>query len=290
MQCEKCDNRAILGDPLLCKDHFICYFEETIKTTIAEYDLIQQDSRVCVAASGGKDSLVTLYVLKKLGHDVHALAIDEGIGGYREHTLLDLQKFCTKYDIPLKIASFKELTGNTLDEILKRKKLHACTVCGTFRRYLLNKHAAGFDVLATGHNADDEAQAVLMNLLRAQTSILARPGPKTGSEKEGFIQRVKPLYFLTEKEIMTYAIIHNILLDFTECPNVTTSYRARVRDLLNEYAAKHPGTKKRVLEKFLRIRAALPTSNNQIDSCRKCGEPATGDVCAACRMLVTIRT
>jgi uncharacterized protein (TIGR00269 family) len=263
------------------------YFEEKGEKTITEYALLNTKMKVCVAVSGGKDSLTILSLLKKFGYTVSGLLVDEGIADYREHTIVDAKAFCEKQSIPLDIVTFKELTGKDLDDMLVNKKLRACTVCGTFRRHLLNQHAHGFDVIATGHNADDEAQVVLMNILRAQTNLLNRSGPKTTST-ESFVQRIKPLYFCTEKEIMTYALIKGFAGDFTECPNAKTSYRARVRDLLNAYEAKHPGSKQKVLKKYLRLHDKLPREQTPIRTCTNCSGPTTGETCASCKMLVTI--
>ena len=282
MKCMHCTQQAIWLAPSLCKEHYIEDFEARVENTIQEYNLIPKGVKICVAASGGKDSLTTLYLLKKFGFDITALVIDEGIEDYREHTIVDLQAFCSKHDIPLRIASFSEHAGQPLDSILSKGKFHACTVCGIFRRYLLNKHANGFDLLATGHNADDEAQVVLMNLLRAQTPLLSRGGPKTGQETAAFVQRIKPLYFCTEKEVTTYAIVQGFQTGFTECPNVTTSYRAKVRDVLNAYAQKYPGVQRRILSHYLKEKDSFPKEKAAMNSCQECGAPSMQEVCSNC--------
>lgn len=288
MNCTQCENQAIWLKPCLCKDHFTKQFEEKVEKTIKDYKLIPQDAKVCVAVSGGKDSLTILHILHLQGHDVTGLLVDEGIAGYREHTIVDAKAFCAERNISLEIVTFKELTGKELDDMLVDKTLRPCTVCGTFRRHLLNKHAHGFTVLATGHNADDEAQAILMNLLRAQTTLLNRSGPSTNTTK-GFTRRIKPLYFCTEKEIMTYALIKGFASEFTECPNAKVSYRARVRDLLNTYEQAHPGTKQHILQHYLQLHNRLPKEQTPFAECQTCGSPSTGDKCASCRMLITIK-
>jgi len=286
MHCGTCAEKAVWLQPALCAKHFTNYFEEKVKCTIDEYELIPSKAVVTVAVSGGKDSLTILHILHKLGHSCNALLVDEGIADYREHTIIDAKRFCEARDIPLRIVTFEDLTGKKLDDMLRENPdARACTVCGTFRRHLLNAHADG-DVLATGHNADDEAQAVLMNILRAQTTMMTRPGPATNAGG-GFTRRIKPLYFCTEKEIMTYALLQGFAGDFTECPNARASYRARVRDVLNAYEAKHPGAKQRILAHHLRLQ--LPKDSTPLRQCSRCGEPSTGDVCASCKMLVTIK-
>src|SRR3989344_6999588 len=102
MVCHKCPEKSVIelqhGD--LCKNHFLSYFEEKVFKTITKYNLIERNDRLCVATSGGKDSLTVLYLTKKFleknnipSEGLFALAVDEGIHHYREKTLMDLQKF-----------------------------------------------------------------------------------------------------------------------------------------------------------------------------------------------------
>jgi uncharacterized protein (TIGR00269 family) len=286
MKCSKCKQIAITENPALCSKHFQMYFEENVKKTIKDFKLFSKKDKICVAASGGKDSVSLLYVLKKLGYNVEALALDEGIEGYRDGSLVFLKKFCKKHQIKLKIFSYKKEVGNTIDN-LSKKYSPACTVCGTFRRHLLDKHSKGYDKLATGHNLDDEAQAVLMNLLKAQTSLFSRQGPIT-KKTEGFTQKVKPFYFLKEKEIMTYAFLNNLNVDFEECPYAPESFRAHVRDLLNEYESENYGSKLNILKKYLSLKQN-DVKELDLNKCMDCGSPCSSRVCRACRFKEEIK-
>ncbi|MFP4656846.1 MAG: ATP-binding protein, partial [Candidatus Woesearchaeota archaeon] len=140
MECTKCGERAVyeIAGQRFCKNHFFDYFESKVFRTIKRYRLMQRGDKVCVAASGGKDSLAALYMTmrycKKHDIDYFALAIDEGIEDYRDHTLEDLKEFCSGHDIPLTVLSFKERFGATLDALTEKAiKEHGkkpCTVCG----------------------------------------------------------------------------------------------------------------------------------------------------------------
>jgi tRNA(Ile)-lysidine synthase TilS/MesJ len=227
--------------------------------------MIAPKDKICVAVSGGKDSMSLLYILSKKWK-VAALCIDEGIAGYREKTLKHLKDFCSKNKITLRVVSFEKETGMTLDVKLKAGRSHdlmvksplmktsnnACTVCGTMRRTLLNKYAQRFDKLATGHNLDDEAQTVIMNLATYKPELMRGQKPVSPKAK-GFVQRIKPFCMLTEKQVMLYAVLNNLQPPFVECPYMHEALRDDVRDALNVYEQQHPGAKRNVYEAHLAL-------------------------------------
>lgn len=306
MRCEQCESDAIIDGPLRCERHFIESFEARVRRTIEEHSLIPAGGRIAVAVSGGKDSLVVLTLLHTwfgedcggadgsddgacCGNRVVAIAVDEGIDGYRDRTLDEARRVCAANGIPLIVKSFEDLTGKRLDTIVNMKGAHPCSVCGTLRRRLLADASKGFDVIATGHNADDESQAVLMNLIRGNTELFARLGPSTGTHDAGFTRRVKPLYFCPEREVMAYAYIKGFARGFEECPYAGQSYRQIVRDALNGYAQSHHGVKDRLLRRFLIAKAALPRGGiGTIIPCRTCGEPSSAGACKTCAIIRVI--
>ncbi len=288
-QCSLCNNPAVIDNPLFCKEHFTIDFENRVFATIKEYNLIKESSKVAVAVSGGKDSLTVLTILNKQ-YPVTAILIDEGIADYRDHTIEDMKRVCADKKIPYKIYSFKEYSGMTLNEMIQNGTSHPCSTCGTMRRQLLNIASKEFDIIATGHNADDESQAILMNIIRGNTEIFPRLGPSSGiHEHKEFVQRIKPLYFCTEKEIMTYAYLHNLIRGYNECPHAGKSYRSIVRDELNNYAQSHPAARKTLLKQFLNFKSGLRVEQIPILKCTSCGEPSSSKVCRACLLLENIK-
>lgn len=277
----------------LCKKHFVEDVERKIKLTIRKGYSIQKNDLIAVALSGGKDSSVALYVMHKiLGNrpdiEIVAISIDEGIQGYRSNSL-ELAKNLTKtLGIRHIIRSFKEAHGVTMDELAASdREKGTCSYCGVLRKNILNKAAReiGATKLVTGHNLDDEAQTILLNHFRGDVERMVRLAPPAAIE--GLILRAKPLRNIPEKEVALYALVNSLPVDFSECPYAGEALRGEVRELLNNFETRHPGTKYSLLRGFDKLAGALGKEfpPARIEKCRICGETCTEDICQACKLL-----
>lgn len=301
VKCSHCDKPSVIkltyAGRTYCKDHFCKLIWSRFKSTIRNNELLQKGQKVGVALSGGKDSTVLLYLLNKLKNDlglkVVAITIDEGIKGYRENGLKLSKKMCKDLGVEHHIISFKKDFGKTMDQIVKKnKEVSPCYYCGVFRRYLLNKTARelGLDVLATGHNLDDEAQGILMNLMRGNSGKMFRIGAKVGVKGfDMFVPRVKPLRDIPEREIAIYALLKNYPADFhKDCPYVVLSFRDSVRLHLNQLEEKFPGTKITIVRTFDQFKKTKAEDYPLPKKCPKCGELTSSDMCKTCKILETL--
>lgn len=290
MHCDRCEEKAIYNrrysGQKFCKEHFIAYFERKVKRTIKNYDMIKRGERIGVALSGGKDSITTLSILGSLRDlleiELFAITIDEGISEYREKSLKTAIEFCEKNEIPLITVSFVESFGKPLDEMSCK---NACSICGVFRRRLLNDKAKELNLakLATGHNLDDETQAIMMNYIRGDIDRLYRLTNAKKSEK--FVRRIKPLCEMPEKEVGLYAIL-KFNIDFSECPFAAGSFRTGIRNFINQLEKDNPGIKFSIFKGYKKLLPYLDMyPKKELRECRLCGGPTSGDVCKVCDML-----
>lgn len=285
----------------LCSEHFTQRFESRAIQTILAMGMLQRGERVAAAVSGGKDSLSLLYLLSKyrnqLGIELVAVLIDEGVRGYRPKKVEVARLYAERWRVELAVRSFKDEFGYTLDEAVQKLMMNGlkykpCTVCGVFRRYLLNKVALelGADKLATAHNLDDEAQAFLLNAIQANFQAMVREGPVNPRAHPKLVPRVKPFYFIPEKEVLTYALLHGIETPDVECPYIVYSSRHILRRWLNKVAQSDPAVKQRVLAvKHLVCKRLQLVKLSEFRTCTVCGMPSSGDMCKACELLQSLR-
>ena len=161
--------------------------------------LTQGEATVIVACSGGPDSLALLDVLNRL-EDVLSIRViaahyEHGIRGEASKADADfVRKYCRANEIPFfmesgKIPVVTKITGESMETAARR-----------MRYDFLNRVAAGFDngVIATAHHADDQAETVLMHIIRGTgTKGISGILPKRGNI-------IRPLLIFSKADLMAY--------------------------------------------------------------------------------------
>ncbi|KAK6030510.1 TIGR00269 family protein [Ostertagia ostertagi] len=226
------------------------------------------------------------------GLDLVLLSIDEGIKGYRDDSLEAVQRNRVEYCMPLTVVTYKDLYGWTMDEIVaKIGKKNNCTFCGVFRRQALDRgaHKIGASKLVTGHNADDMAETVLMNILRGDVARLQRCTSALTGE-EGELPRAKPLKYCFEKDIVMYARLNKLDYFYTECVYAPDSYRAYSRTFIKDLERLRPESILALIKSgesvVVKTEVAMPTLIN----CSRCGYISSQSICKACLLLEGLNT
>lgn len=292
--CTPAFGTKIEGDPAKLAE-----IEARVKKTIEDHDLISPDDTVVVAVSGGKDSTVLLSLLHKFGYDVKAITVNSHIGCYSEESLQRTREMCDSLGVKLYVAGFRENYGSSvcyITDVLQNdgQKLGTCTVCGVLRRKLINKAARelGATKIALGHNMDDEVQAYLMNLFRNRTSLNARMGPKPGLvQDDAFVQRIKPLYFVSEEDIKYYSQSQGFPVNYGECPCSVKSFRYAIKQFIKAAKTDYPEFCENTLKYAL---DTLPKTKEKVSraqghsapgKCTVCGEPTSNTMCRSCDII-----
>lgn len=294
MKCKKCRNeKAITNLPAhnlaLCRPCYSPWFLSNTKAAIDRFKLFNPADKILVAVSGGKDSLALWHALRQLGYEADGFYINLGIDheAYSDKSLEASQKLAGQLGRPLHIIHVHDEVGSTIPEIQALTHRVPCSGCGLTKRHFMNKITAdlGYDVIATGHNLDDEAATLMGNILHWQTEYLSRQGPVL-DDRGGLKKKVKPFCFFTEKETTLYALVNRLDYIRDECPFSVGASSLFYKDILNRLEHGSAGTKRMFYSGFLKHKAAFQSIEPvpELKLCQTCGQPTTGDVCAFCRM------
>jgi len=266
--------------------------KKTIQT-IKNYKLFDKKDRIAVALSGGKDSTSVLYILHKLGYNVSGLMIDLHLGEWSRKNLENMKKFCNQLGVELHVVDLRKELGSGIcfiKQVVKQKKnLTGCSVCGVIKKYILNKWAKKLKAgkIATGHNLDDECQTVLMNFLKGNLMLGVNSGPAAGIMK-GFVQRVKPLFFIPENEIRKYSKKMKFPVLYEKCPCAFGTYRVETRNWLESLNLSEKEKLKIVRAWMKKSEALKKKFDKKLFICENCGEVSSSNVCSFCRIMECI--
>ncbi len=290
MKCNRCRGPAVVEvrrhNAAYCKDCFVHVFREQVKRAIKQHDMFSPGDRILIAVSGGKDSLALWDALLELGYDAAGLYLGLGIGGYSDRSGDVTKAFAAQRGVELVVVDLERDYGYDIPTAGLKGSRSTCAVCGLSKRYVFNRAAleGGFDVVATGHNLDDEAATLLGNTLRWQTEYIARQSPALPG-KDGMVKKVKPLFRLSELETAAYAFLRGIDYIVEECPLVAGNTQLRYKDAMNAIEATSPGTKAQFFLGYLERGRPLfqRADDTELSACERCGQPTPGRFCAFCR-------
>ncbi len=302
MKCRKCGKKASVNmrehKLALCKEHYLEWLPEQTERFIKKYEMFTHDDKILVAVSGGKDSLSLWDLLTRLGYRADGLYIGLGIDGgigYSAESHRLAQKFADANGQRLHVVDVEKEYGQpipVLAEISTRGHGRPCSVCGLTKRHAMNRIARDldYDVLATGHNLDDEASVLFGNTLQWSVDYLARQGPVLPAAP-GLARKVKPLCRFYEREMTAYALLRGIDYIYEECPYAVGSTSIYYKEILNRIENDRPGAKLTFYLSFLEARrhgllADRQQSTPELHACSNCGQPTSAPgLCTFCRMM-----
>lgn len=216
---------------------------ETVKRVISDNLLIEQSDKVLVAFSGGADSVCLLYILnslkEELNFELFAAHLNHSLRGVAaEHDEEFAKAFCEKTGI-LCITEKKDVRAyakeHGISEELSGRELRY----DFFNREMKER---GINKLAVGHHADDQAETVLLHLMRGSgIDGISGMRYKTG-------EKIRPLLDLTKKDILDFCKEEG--LEFcTDHTNFETEYtRNKVRlELIPKMSEFNPNITKSIL-------------------------------------------
>jgi len=296
VKCTRCKAKAEVHlrahNAGFCRPCYLEYFRRHVERAVKHERMFGPGDRILVAVSGGKDSLALWDVLAGMGHQTTGLYLGLGIGAYSDRSREKVEAFATARGLPLVVRSLAaEGPGLAVPDVAASTRRMPCAACGAMKRHFFDAaaHEGAFDVLATGHNLDDEVAVLMQNTLRWQTGYLARQAPVLPASREGLTRKVKPFCRFYERETATYALVRSIDYVYEECPHAVGNLTNFYKTLLNQLETQSPGAKLGFYLEFLRARGegAFEQFNKveTLHACETCGQPTSAPGrCAFCRM------
>lgn len=295
MKCTVCRGPAVIDlrrhNSNFCPDHMLRFCRDQVARALDDHGMIRPGERVLVAVSGGKDSLALWDILTQLGYEADGLSVGLGIGDYSVQSTAATVAFAEARGLKLHQVDLRDEFDYDVPTAAKVSRRSPCSACGLSKRHVFDDAArrGGYDVVATGHNLDDEAAVLLGNVLRWETGYLGRQAPVLDA-RDGFPRKVKPLVRLGERETAAYCVLAGIDYVVEECPMAAGNRHLRYKEALNAIEAASPGTKNAFYFGFLargleRFGDEVAEARSGLRACSGCGAPTPDELCAFCRLV-----
>lgn len=215
-----------------------------IRRAADDYHMIDENDRIAIGISGGKDSLTLLYGMHGLKRfypkkfDIHAVTVDLGF----ENLNLDkIKNICEELEIPYTIVK-----TDIADVIFnQRKESNPCSLCAKMRKGALNDaiKAAGCNKVAYAHHKDDVVETMLMSLIyegRFHTF-----SPVTYLDRMD-LTVIRPLMYMQEADVIGFINKYDIPVVKSPCPADGYTKREYIKQLLRQLNLENPGVKERM--------------------------------------------
>lgn len=223
------------------------YICSVMRNTIENYNMIEENDKIAVGISGGKDSLVLLYGLHLLrryypkNFSIVAITADPCFEN-KDSDFSEIENFCKDLGIELYIKR----TGLYDVVFLNRKEKNPCSLCARMRRGILHDMAIeyGCNKIALGHHLDDAVETFIMNLFQGGTLSCFSPVTYLSNKN---IHMIRPMINLTESDIEKACIRSKLPVTKSNCPVDKTTVREETKNLIKELEQKYPALKTKII-------------------------------------------
>lgn len=208
--------------------------EGRVRKAIEQYNMIEDGDKIAIGLSGGKDSLVLLYLMANLKRyypkkfDLVAITIDMFNG---KSDFSKITEFCNKLGVEHKIIQTR--IYDILFEV--RKESNPCSLCSKMRRGMLAGEASaiGCNKIALGHHGNDLIETFFLSLF--YESRLSTFAPVTNLDRTKMIV-IRPMILLFEYE--TIKLAKDMPVFYNDCPANKNTQREFIKQMLKDLEPK----------------------------------------------------
>lgn len=214
------------------------------RKAVDEYQMIQENDRIAVGISGGKDSLTLLYALHGLRRfypnhfDIEAITVSLGYDGF---DLSPVRSLCEELSVPYTVVD-TEIARIVFDE---RREGNPCSLCAKMRKGAFNQEAKrlGCNKVAYAHHKDDIVETMLLSLIFEGRFYSF--SPRTYLDRMD-LTVIRPLMFVDEADVIGFKNKYNLPVVKNPCPADGYTKRQYAKDLLRQLNLEYPGVKNRM--------------------------------------------
>ncbi len=207
----------------------------SIKKADNDFNLINNNDRIAIGVSGGKDSMALLYALSlykrfsKINFEIVPINIDLGFPEYDEKPIRD---YCSSLNLDLVVADGKSVYPILKEQQkLQNKTMLPCSICSRMKKAIINKKAKELNCnkVSFAHHKSDAIETLFLNEIYG--GRIATFEPKMFLENEG-ITFIRPFIYIDEKEIIRLVKEKNIPIFPSHCPNDKKTKREDIKNIL----------------------------------------------------------
>lgn len=205
----------------------------SMRKAIEEFNMIEENDKIAVALSGGKDSTTLLMALKNLQRfypkkfEIMAITVNPGFEFFDSSFLKNL---CDDLNI-----EFIEVESHIKEIVFDiRNEKNPCSLCANLRRGILNSTAIeyGCNKIALGHTEDDVLETFFLNLL--YTGTINTFAPKSYMDRSK-MTLIRPFIYVSEKQTRSFVKKNNIEIMPKACPMDGVSKREDMKLLIRDF-------------------------------------------------------
>jgi tRNA(Ile)-lysidine synthetase-like protein len=223
-----------------------------MRLAVDKYNMIDENDKIAIGVSGGKDSMVLLTLMANLKKfypkkfDLHAIVIDPCFKNI-ETDYSKLFNFCESLNISISVKR-TDLYSIIFET---RKEKNPCSLCARMRRGMLHDLTKehGCNKIALGHHLDDAVETYYMNLFEG--GRIASFSPVTYLSRKD-IYMIRPLVLSEENKITNLAKKLNLPITKSMCPVDKKTNRQRTKELIVSLSKEYPGIKSKTIGAIMR--------------------------------------
>ena len=218
-----------------------------MRNAVDTYNMIEENDRIAVGVSGGKDSLVLLYGLSLLTKyypkkfSIVAVTLDPCFEN-KDSDFSAIEDFCKKLDVEYHIKR-TELYNVVIEN---RQEKNPCSLCARMRRGILHDMAKahGCNKIALGHHKDDAAETVIMNLFQGGTIGCFSPVTYLSNKD---ITMIRPMIHLDERDVENACRRNELPVTKSNCPVDKETTREETKKLISNLERDYPALKNKII-------------------------------------------